>query len=136
MTPARHDIASRNDIVRLVDTFYAAVRRDAMLGPIFDDVAKTDWAAHLPKMYDFWQTVLFGMAIGFRGDPLAIHLDLASRVYLGPDEFQRWLGLFHRTIDDLFDGPVADDARQRATRIASVMLHHVGNRPMSRRTPA
>ena len=125
----RHDISSRADIVRMVDTFYDAVRDDAILGPIFDDVARTDWSHHLPKMYAFWETVLFGTPTGFRGNPLAVHLHLATMVPLGAREFDRWLELFPHTGDARFEGPTAEDAKARALRIASVMLHHIGSSP-------
>lgn len=118
------DIGSRAEIERLVDGFYASVRADAVLAPIFDDVARTDWATHLPKMYDFWETVLFSTG-AFRGNPLAVHLDLAARVPLTSREFQRWLELFQRQVDAMFTGPVAEEAKRRAMRIAAVMQHHV-----------
>ena len=124
MTADHTDIQDRADIVRLVDSFYHDVRADELLGPIFDDIAQTDWAVHLPKMYDFWETVLFGRS-AFRGNPLAVHLDLATRAALTDREFGRWLGLFHHHVDRLFAGPVADDAKLRARRIAAVMHHHV-----------
>jgi hemoglobin len=122
---APHDIRDRADIVRLVDRFYDSVRADDVLGPIFDDIARTNWAVHLPKMYDFWETVLFSRST-FRGNPLAVHLDLATRAPLTAREFNRWLTLFHHHVDSLFTGPVADEAKLRATRIAAVMHHHVG----------
>lgn len=118
------DIDSRQDIVRLVDTFYERVRGDAMLGPIFDDVARVDWATHLPRMYDFWEGVLFGAAT-FKGNPLAVHRDLATRAPLTAREFQRWLFLFHGTLDDLFVGAMAEEARARSSRIAAVMQFNV-----------
>lgn len=119
-----HDLSSRADIVRLVDTFYDAVRADDILGPIFDGVAHVDWATHLPKMYDFWETVLFGRA-GFKGNPLAVHLELGRRTPLGGREFDRWLLLFHATADALFAGPLADEAKLRAARIAVMMQQHL-----------
>jgi hemoglobin len=121
-----HDIESRADIVRLVDSFYARVRADEMLGPIFDDIAHTNWDEHLPKMYDFWETVLFSTG-SFQGNPLRVHLNLATRAPLTAREFSRWLSLFHGQIDALFTGVVAEDAKMRATRIATVMHHHVSN---------
>jgi hemoglobin len=124
MNPVERDLASRADIVRLVDAFYARVRADGILGPIFDDVAHTDWDRHLPRMYDFWDAVLFG-APGFHGNPLAVHRALALRVPLGAGEFGRWLALFHETVDALFRGPVAEDTKLRASRIATVMRHHI-----------
>jgi hemoglobin len=118
------DLTSRADIERLVDAFYERIRADALLGPIFDDVARVDWAAHLPRMYAFWDAVLFGRP-GFSGNPLAVHMALNQRVPLGAAEFGRWLSLFHETVDALFAGAGAEDAKRRATRIASVMRHHL-----------
>lgn len=126
MTSDRTDMASRADIEHLVNRFYERVRGDDLLGPIFDDVAHTDWAKHLPKMYDFWQGVLFGVA-GFRGNPLQVHRDLARRIPLGEKEFGRWLDLFHETVDSLFSGPCAEDAKTRALRIAAVMQSHISH---------
>jgi hemoglobin len=129
------DIGSRAEIERLVDGFYASVRADAVLAPIFDDVARTNWAEHLPKMYDFWEAVLFGTAT-FHGNPLAVHLGLAARVPLTSREFQRWLGLFRGQVDAMFAGPVAEEAKRRATRIAAVMQHHVATHDPSLTTTA
>jgi hemoglobin len=125
MTSGTRDIATRADIVRLVDAFYSAVRGDEILGPIFDGVAHVDWDRHLPRMYDFWEGVLFG-ATAFRGNPLAVHLSLAGRVALGSREFDRWIALFHEQVDALFSGAVADEAKARALRIAAVMQYHIG----------
>ena len=124
MTADRPDITSRHDIVRLVDSFYDRVRADDILAPIFDDVARVDWAGHLPKMYAFWDAVLFGTA-GFKGNPLGVHLQLAQLTPLGSREFGRWIELFHDTVDALFSGPMADEAKARASRIAIVMQHHI-----------
>jgi hemoglobin len=118
------DIATRDDIVSLVDGFYARVREDDLLGPIFNDIARVDWAAHLPKMYDFWDSVLFGRA-QFKGNPLAVHRALATRAPMTDAAFGRWIVLFHATVDDLFSGPVAFEAKQRAVRIAMTMQYHI-----------
>lgn len=124
MNTERPDLTTRHDVERMVDAFYTRVRADALLGPIFDDVARTDWAHHLPKMYDFWTTVLFGQA-AYSGTPLTVHRDLALRVPLEAREFERWLTMFGDTIDALFSGPGADHAKLRAARIAAVMQHHI-----------
>jgi hemoglobin len=58
----RFDITDRGDVACLVNVFYDRVRADDMLGPIFDDIAHVDWPTHLPLMYDFWESVLFGTA--------------------------------------------------------------------------
>ena len=124
MTAERADIATRTDIQRLVNTFYDRVRADGLLGPIFDDVAHVNWAEHLPRMYDFWEAVLFGKA-GFKGNPLGVHLALARKTELTGREFDHWVTLFCGTVDELFSGPVADEAMLRAARIAVTMTHHI-----------
>lgn len=122
--PPDSDIASFDDIVRLVDRFYGSVRVDEVLRPIFEGVVQTDWGRHLPKMYSFWQTVLFGVS-GFQGNPLSIHRELARRVPLGVPEFERWLSLFHQSVDALFVGARAEQAKIRAVRIAAAMQQHI-----------
>jgi hemoglobin len=118
------DITSRSDIARLVDAFYTRVRADDLLGPIFDDVAHVDWAAHLPKMYDFWESVLFGTA-AFKGNPAIVHRALARITTMGGREFDRWVALFRATVDDLFAGAIAEEAKRRASHIAFVMQRHI-----------
>lgn len=118
------DIAGRAEIVALVNTFYDRVRADAILGPIFDEIARVDWDGHLPKMYDFWEAVLFGTS-SFKGNPLVVHRALARQTPLGDREFGRWIELFHATVDDLFTGPMAEEAKFRASRIRAVMQYNV-----------
>lgn len=108
----------------LVDHFYGLVKSDDLLGPIFTDIAKVDWEEHLPKMYAFWESVLFG-APGYKGRPLPVHLALSNQTQLSAREFGRWLGLFHRAVDQLFEGPQARLAKERASRIADVLAHHL-----------
>ena len=73
--PDKPDILGRPDIERLVNAFYIKVRADEPLGHVFDGVAKVNWETHLPKLYDFWDTVLF-RAGTFRGNPIAAHMKL------------------------------------------------------------
>jgi hemoglobin len=105
MSRLRFDITDRRDVACLVDVFYDRVRDDALLGPIFDDVAHVDWATHLPRMYDFWESVLFGRAT-FKGTPLIAHRALARKTSLTGTEFEHWVALFQTTVDDLFKGAI------------------------------
>ncbi len=120
------DITDRRDVTRLVNVFYARVRDDDMLGPIFDHIARVDWATHLPRMYDFWESVLFGTAT-FKGAPLVTHPALARQTPLTSREFDRWIGRFHETVDDLFAGARADYAKQSAVRIARALQHNIAD---------
>ena len=107
-----------------MNVFYDRVRDDELLGPIFDDVAHVDWATHLPRMYDFWESVLFGTAT-FKGTPLVVHRALARHTPLTGETFDRWVALFHTTVDDLFSGAIANQAKESAVRIAATMEHRL-----------
>jgi hemoglobin len=128
VTHERIDIADRRDVSRLVYLFYDRIRADDVLGPIFDEVAHVDWPAHLPRMCDFWESVLFA-ASNFKGNPLAVHRALAQLTPLTSAAFDRWVSLFHTTVDDLFAGPVANHAKQSAARIAIVLQHDLASNP-------
>jgi hemoglobin len=54
---------------------------------------------------------------------MAVHASLADRVPLGTREFSRWLELFEASVDGAFVGPVAEDAKRRASQIAATMQY-------------
>ena len=112
----RHDIVTETDVALLVNTFYTKVRQDELLFPVFDRVIKNNWDAHLQKMMDFWSTLLL-YTRKFSGDPLTKHLPLP----LEKAHFDRWLQLFNETVNELFEGPIADNAPKRAYSIARIM---------------
>ena len=114
------DISGRADIERLVNTFYDKVRDDDVLGFIFNDVAKTDWSAHLPKMYAFWETMIFRTG-GYIGNPLAAHARLMPLTAMGRPQFDRWLEIFTATVDELFAGEKADHIKSAASDMANVI---------------
>lgn len=122
------DLLSRACIERLVDAFYERVGRDELLGFIFNDIAAVDWAHHLPKMYAFWETVLFRSG-GYQGSPLAMHQALARHTPLGREQFERWLGLFCETVDGLFEGSNAGHIKRCAADMASVIHRKVNQLP-------
>lgn len=111
------DIETIEDIKCLVNSFYSRVREDAMLSIIFNDRIKDRWPEHLEKMYRFWQTVLLEEHTYF-GAPFPPHatLDIDMRHY------ERWLELFHETIDQLFIGSKAQEAKWRGRKMAQVFL--------------
>lgn len=111
------DIKHRADIERLITTFYEKVQTDAVLGPVFNDVARVDWPKHLPVMYNFWEFLLLG-GTQYQGNPIQKHFDLHAVHPLMAEYFDRWLLLFQSSVDELFSGPVADDAKFRAFAIA------------------
>lgn len=126
------DIKDRADIQQLVDTFYTKVRADETIGYLFNEVAKVNWEMHLPRMYDFWENILFQTA-GFKGNPMAAHLQLHQKSPLTAGHFQQWLSLWLATVDELFEGDKTELIKQRARSIATMMQIkvHPANDPRS-----
>ncbi len=105
-------------IAALVDRFYAAVRVDADLGPIFGERVD-DWPAHLGQMNRFWQSILLGAGT-FSGNPMMKHLAIPT---LGQPHFERWLALFYGTLNDIAPTPAArDHVGAKARMIAESLL--------------
>jgi len=119
----------------MVDRFYEKVRADDLLGPIFDDLAKVNWDTHLPHLCDFWQSVLFGERC-FRGNPMAVHQRLTQLTPMDWPRFERWLNLFHGTVDDLFFGERALRAKQAAHDMARAIHARINNVADPRFNPA
>lgn len=117
----QHDITDRNDIVRLVNAFYDKVARDAVIGPIFTDVANVKWDHHLPVMYSFWETLLLDGKT-YAGNPMRIHAALNKKHPLLEYHFDGWIRLFVETVDELFAGSKAEEAKTRGAQIAQLML--------------
>lgn len=115
------DITNEADVRHLVDEFYAAIRQDGLLNPIFSDVAQVDWAHHLPKMYAFWNQLILGIP-GYAGAPFPPHTVLP----VGREHFTRWVTLFHQTVDAHFAGPGAKRAKDAAASIAHTFAMRLG----------
>ena len=133
--PIRTDLQGRAEIEQLVNAFYDRVRSDALLGFIFDQVAKTEWRTHLPKMYAFWETVMFRSG-GYAGNPLMAHAKLTPLTAMGKPQFDRWLELFRATVDDLFEGENAEHIKSCAADMANVIYGRINGVPDPRFDPA
>lgn len=116
------DIRNRKDIEKLVNTFYDKIKTDAVIGYLFNDVAKVNWEKHLPKMYDFWENILFYTA-DYDGNPMEKHKELHQKSPLNPSHFNHWNMLFTKTVDELFEGKKADEIKNRALNISAAMMY-------------
>jgi hemoglobin len=116
---------SEEGIRRLVDEFYAKVRADADLAPIFNRAITGDWGLHLATMRDFWSSVMLTSG-RYKGNPVATHLRLDG---MEPRLFDRWLELFNETCGELFDGNLAEAFRVKAMRIAESLKLALFYRP-------
>ncbi len=117
MAEIKRDIENRDDIVLMVNTFYQRVRKDELIGPVFEARIKDNWDPHLATMHDFWYTLLFGKE-AYRGNPFAKHVGLPIQ----GEHFQQWLLLFDTTLDELFEGERKELAKKKAASIAQVFV--------------
>ncbi|MGN6497769.1 MAG: group III truncated hemoglobin [Tsuneonella sp.] len=105
---------TEQDIERLVPAFYARVRADAVLGPIFDGAIE-DWPHHLEKLKAFWSSVMLTSG-RYKGQPMVAHLrhqDAMTR-----ENFSRWLGLWGEVTQELLGEEAAGAFQEKAARIA------------------
>lgn len=105
------DDAAINTLVR---AFYAKVRQDGELGPVFDG-AITDWDHHLELLSTFWSSVMLGSG-RYKGNPMAAHLK--HRTAMTPERFDRWLCLWQETAEQVLPPDDAAAVRATAGRIA------------------
>ncbi len=117
---SKTDITTLDDVKLLVDTFYGKVRKDELLGPVFDDRIQDRWPQHLQKMYTFWQTVLLGEQTYF-SSPFPPHATLP----VNEQHFNRWLALFSETLEELFEGKIKEEAMWRAGKMADMFQYKI-----------
>lgn len=110
--PALLDEAMIRDVVH---GFYDAIRKDDLVGPIFDRAIAPDaWPHHLARMCDFWSATLLRTG-RYDGRPLPPHLAIPG---LGEAHFRRWLALFRATVNRVCPPEVSRLFLDRALRIA------------------
>lgn len=105
---------SPESITQLVHSFYADVRQDALLGPVFEHALHGQWDAHLQRLVDFWCTVLLGTR-GFRGNVLGKHMALEG---ITPAHFAAWVRLWQLHTTRLFAPEVALQLQTAAHGVA------------------
>jgi hemoglobin len=113
------DLDTPEEIAEMVRRFYADVAQVGLLGPMFNEVARVDWSEHLPKLTAFWCRALLGLP-GYSGNPFRAHALVHARQAFTAEHFDRWLSLFHDTVELGWVGPSADRALELAENVARV----------------
>lgn len=131
MATAKADITSRADIEALVRAFYGQAMADPVIGFIFTDVARLDLEAHVPRITDFWETVLLD-AKSYGSSAFEPHMRLHAKVELRDGHFERWLQLWFGTVDELYAGERADLAKVHALRVAQAFRGRLRSFPSAR----
>ncbi|MBV9988813.1 MAG: group III truncated hemoglobin [Chitinophagaceae bacterium] len=114
------DIESRADIETLLQQFYGKALTDPVIGYFFTEVVPLNITTHIPVIADFWETILFGKA-AYKGDAMKVHRQIHQLSAFRDEHFKRWVELFQGTVNELFAGPKAELAKQRAESIATLM---------------
>jgi len=125
MTTIKRDISNREDVFLLVTNFYKKVRKDNTLGPFFNEKIK-NWNVHLEHLTTFWETSLFmtrKLEKKYKGNPLEVHVtvDKENNNSITEMHFGIWLNYWSQTIDELFQGEIADNAKRRARKMGTFM---------------
>ncbi len=118
--PPLGDLTDRADVEALLRRFYGQVLVDDVLADAFEEILAKGLESHLPVMCDFWETVLFRAGL-YRGSALQVHRMVHDRHSLAGEHFLRWLGVWTATVDQMYRGPRAHQAKVQATRIARAM---------------
>jgi len=118
------DISSSSDIKKLVDSFYQKLLKDDVVGHFFTEVVKIDFDKHMPVMYDFWATVLLDK-MSYRGNVMVKHIELNKKSKMELHHFERWLNTWNATVDELYEGKIAEKAKKKATLMKELMIHKV-----------
>lgn len=116
----KSDIESEKDVELLVHKFYDQVRKNAEIGPFFNETIQ-DWDTHLNKLTKFWMANLFGET-GYTGNPMKTHIEVDQSFdnQIEQAHFGHWLQMWFSTIDSLFQGDKANLAKERARNIAHI----------------
>jgi hemoglobin len=105
---------TEDSLHELVDTFYARVRQDELIGPLFNE-AVHDWPEHLERLQAFWSSVMLTSG-RYKGRPLPAHLQHADRI--NGHSFERWLAIWDETTNEMFAPTAAAALQEKAARIA------------------
>ena len=117
----KNDIKTRDDVFLLVSSFYKKVRKNETLAPFFNDTIK-DWDAHLERLTTFWESSLF-LKTKYLGNPLEAHakVDVDNNNSITELHFGIWLNLWFQTIDELFEGDYAENAKRRSRKMGTFL---------------
>jgi len=122
--PQQAPVLPRNDLGEtdlhpLLVEFYERIAGDPLVAPYF---AELDMSAHLPRIVDFWSTLLFRSG-RYTGNAFRPHLEMPG---LTGEHFERWLATLETTLDALHAGPNAERMKAFAQRVAYSMQVRLG----------
>ncbi|MBT6439621.1 MAG: group III truncated hemoglobin [Flavobacteriales bacterium] len=121
-----NDISNSDDLAFLMREFYSKLLTDKTVGYIFTDVAKLNLESHLPTLTLFWTNTLFHTG-GYKANVVQVHKNLDALEPLTPKHFEQWMGLLDNTIDEHFQGELADKMKLKAKQIGMTIQAKLGH---------
>jgi hemoglobin len=116
----KNDIATLKDVHFLVDKFYERVRVDPFLGPIFNKRLAGKWEMHHKTLCRFWHTVLLRHP-DYYGNPVPMHFNMN----IDQRHFDQWLVIWTETVDNSFEGIVAERAKLRGLTMGKAFMSKI-----------
>jgi len=113
-------IENRDDVRLMVEDFYEKVKKDSIIGDIFNNTLFFKWDTHIPIMINFWETVLLD-GTSYRGNTMRVHIELNKLHPLKAEHFIRWKKLFFETLDGHFTGEKVSEAKKRVELMEALM---------------
>lgn len=118
------DIRSISDIQVIVDAFYEKATTDSLIGHFFTEVMTIKLSDHLPIIYQFWDSVLFGSAT-YKGNVMIKHLDLHSKSEISDNHLNRWLDLWEIIVSEHYAGAKTEEIIEKARNIKYLMAYKI-----------
>ncbi|MEO6668674.1 MAG: group III truncated hemoglobin [Ferruginibacter sp.] len=123
----KKDIETREDIDSFLRSFYQRVIADKQIGIIFTEIVPINWEQHIPVITDFWETILLDNPV-YRKNAMEVHYKINRIFPLKKEHFEAWLYIFNLTLNEMFEGKIADLAKKRAASIALLMESKMNER--------
>lgn len=122
MIHAKSPLVNREDIYLLVTSFYKKIRKDPVLGPIFNAII-VDWESHFEVLTDFWESQLL-VRRTYLGNPIEVHQQVDSKMKhtITSEHFGLWMNLWFETLDELFTGELVWVAKNRAQKMSTMLF--------------
>jgi hemoglobin len=121
----RPDLSTPAQVHDLVIAFYREIMFDELLEPIFGEVAEVDWVEHIPRLIDYWCSILFSGSSRYSGSVTQTHRHLHSLQPIEPEHCDRWFSLWTHSVDEGWDGPNAERAKRYAAALMAGMAKRV-----------
>ena len=124
------DIETKQDIERMLLQFYRKAFADDLIGHFFTEVFPLNLDVHVPAIAAFWESIVFDSHTYSR-NVMQAHEHVSSLSRIRTEHLDRWVHLFHQTVDEHFSGDRAGLMKQRARSVATLMdirINHPNNK--------